>query len=143
MDQASRAVRLVDRGQFKSIRQVSSHRASPDPPFRTDRWPPTLWTRGGQTRSFDEISRGDFGQIYTQYPASICPSQSRATTRRCGDVGPVKRAQCTPQKELALSVPRSLVPLSPECPHWRWGFTAKGWTNNEHTIEWVKEVFIP
>ena len=34
-------------------------------------------------------------------------------------------------------------PPSPECPHWRWGFTAKGWTNNEHAIEWLKEVFIP
>jgi hypothetical protein len=34
-------------------------------------------------------------------------------------------------------------PPSSECPHWRWGFTAKGWTNNEHAIEWLKEVFIP
>jgi hypothetical protein len=34
-------------------------------------------------------------------------------------------------------------PPSSECPHWRWGFTEKGWTNNEHTIEWLKEVFIP
>src|SRR5277367_3843270 len=86
MDQASRAVRLVDRGQFKSLRQVSRaqiHRSGPT------RWPPTPWTRGGQTRSFDEISRGGFGQIYTGYPAPICPSQSRAVTRCCGDVGPL------------------------------------------------------
>jgi hypothetical protein len=34
-------------------------------------------------------------------------------------------------------------PPSAECPHWRWGFTAKGWTDNEHAIEWLKEVFIP
>ena len=34
-------------------------------------------------------------------------------------------------------------PPSQECPHWRWGFTAKGWTNDEHAIEWLKEVFIP
>jgi DDE superfamily endonuclease/Tc5 transposase DNA-binding domain len=34
-------------------------------------------------------------------------------------------------------------PASSECPHWRWGFTEKGWTNNEHAIEWLKEVFIP
>ena len=26
-------------------------------------------------------------------------------------------------------------PPSSECPHWRWGFTEKGWTNNEHAIE--------
>ena len=26
-------------------------------------------------------------------------------------------------------------PPSPECPHWRWGFTEKGWTDNEHAIE--------
>ena len=34
-------------------------------------------------------------------------------------------------------------PPSPECPHWRWGFTEKGWTDNKHAIEWLKEVFIP
>jgi hypothetical protein len=33
-------------------------------------------------------------------------------------------------------------PPSPECPHWRWGFTEKGRINNEHAIEWLKEVFI-
>jgi hypothetical protein len=33
-------------------------------------------------------------------------------------------------------------PPSSECSHWRWGFTEKGWTNNEHAIEWLKEVFI-
>jgi len=40
------------------------------------------------------------------------------------------------------SLNRWFPPLS-ECPHWRWGFTAKGWTNNEYTIEWLKEIFIP
>ena len=34
-------------------------------------------------------------------------------------------------------------PSSPECPYWRWGFTEKGWTNNEHAIEWLKEIFVP
>ena len=34
-------------------------------------------------------------------------------------------------------------PSSPECPYWCWGFTEKGWTNNEYTIEWLKEIFIP
>ena len=29
-------------------------------------------------------------------------------------------------------------PPSQECPHWRWGFTAKGWTNDEHAIEWLQ-----
>jgi hypothetical protein len=24
---------------------------------------------------------------------------------------------------------------SPECHYWRWDFTEKGWTNNEHAIE--------
>ena len=24
-----------------------------------------------------------------------------------------------------------------------WGFKEKGWTDNEHPIEWLKEVFIP
>jgi hypothetical protein len=34
-------------------------------------------------------------------------------------------------------------PALSEYPYWRWGFTEKGWTNNEHAIEWLKEVFIP
>ena len=32
---------------------------------------------------------------------------------------------------------------SKECPNWRWGFTDKGWTNNEYSIEWLREIFIP
>jgi DDE superfamily endonuclease len=28
-------------------------------------------------------------------------------------------------------------------PYWRWGFTEKGWTNNEYALEWLKQIFIP
>ena len=37
----------------------------------------------------------------------------------------------------------SWFPPSDECPHWFWGFTEKGWTNNEYALEWLKRVFIP
>ena len=70
----------------------SGHRRRQIHRTRPTRRPPTPWTRGDQTRSFEVISRGRFGQIYTEYPAPICPSQSRAVTRRCGDVGSAKRA---------------------------------------------------
>ena len=34
-------------------------------------------------------------------------------------------------------------PPSESCPHWRWGFTEKGWTNNEYALEWLRQIFIP
>lgn len=34
-------------------------------------------------------------------------------------------------------------PPSPECPDWYYGFTKKGWTNNDYALAWLTEVFLP
>ena len=38
---------------------------------------------------------------------------------------------------------RSWFPEIHECPNFFWGFTAKGWTTDEYSIEWFKQVFLP
>jgi len=34
-------------------------------------------------------------------------------------------------------------PPAPECPHWYWGFTKKGWISNNYVDKWFTEVFEP
>jgi hypothetical protein len=34
-------------------------------------------------------------------------------------------------------------PPCEECPNWIYGFTAKGWTNNDYSLEWLRQIFIP
>jgi DDE superfamily endonuclease/Tc5 transposase DNA-binding domain len=34
-------------------------------------------------------------------------------------------------------------PPSDECPHWFYGFTKKGWTDNDYALAWLTEVFLP
>jgi hypothetical protein len=34
-------------------------------------------------------------------------------------------------------------PPSQECPNWFYGFTTKGWTNNDYGLAWLTEIFLP
>jgi hypothetical protein len=34
-------------------------------------------------------------------------------------------------------------PPSEECPDWYYGFTKKGWTDNDYSLAWLTEVFLP
>jgi DDE superfamily endonuclease len=34
-------------------------------------------------------------------------------------------------------------PPSDECPDWYYGFTKKGWTDNDYALAWLTEVFLP
>jgi hypothetical protein len=37
----------------------------------------------------------------------------------------------------------SWFPTSKDCPNWRFGFTEKGWTSNEYSLEWLTQIFLP
>jgi hypothetical protein len=34
-------------------------------------------------------------------------------------------------------------PSTTECPDWYYGFTKKGWTDNNYSLAWLTEVFLP
>ena len=108
MDQASRAARLVDRGQFKSFRQVSkaTHVARS-----------TIQDRhaGRQPRGQEEVKHARLTRYQEEVLAKYIQNTqlqyalvNREQLRVVADMlTQFKRAQCTPRKELALPVPRS------------------------------------
>jgi DDE superfamily endonuclease/Tc5 transposase DNA-binding domain len=34
-------------------------------------------------------------------------------------------------------------PPCEECPNWTYGFSGKGWTNNDYAVSWLRQIFIP
>ena len=58
-------------------------------------------------------------------------------------VGDVIKPLVIYRGKLYLQPFKCWFPPLDECPHWFWGFTEKGWTNNEYALEWLTRVFIP